>query len=183
MEGDRIPRDGRQTHLQEAFAASLALHALAGWLAFPSWPEQTALSPTPAPMTVRLASGPTSARTAAHTGDSSRLSPSPIAGPLGADTAVREKARLLQSPDLHSLEEIPVTTAGTLRLRLFVTAAGTVEKVEVRRSDPIPPALLEGIQRQFRKAPLQPARSAAGPVPSTLDIDVRFEPPPDPAAD
>lgn len=165
--------------MQEAFAASLALHVLAAWLAVPTWSEQTAAALPRPPLTVTLAAGPTIAPTTTLAGDKTDPLPPADAGTARADDTILEKARLLRGPDLYGLQEIPVTVAGVVRLRLFVTAAGTVEKVAVRRSDPIPTALLEGLQRQFKQTALQPALSATGPVPSTLDIDVRFEPLPD----
>lgn len=175
MEEPATRPDWRQPRLQQAFAASLALHVLAGWLAFPVWLEAPLARVAPGPLSVRLDarpaavppynSAPQDRNTGVTTGPSAEATPASLTRP-----------RFLILPDIDGLRTIPVPAAGMLSLRLYVTAAGTVERVELRRSDPIPPELLAGLQRQFKQAALQPAMSAAGPAPGTLDIDVRFEP-------
>lgn len=174
---DPAPRpDWRQSRLQQAFAASLALHALAGWLVFPAWQAMPVARVAPAALSVRLDARPAAALPSVP---AAKVAHASAATGLSAEAAAAgsiTRPRFLSPPDIDGLRTIPVPAAGSLSLRLYVTAAGTVERVEVRRSDPVPPELLEGIRRRFRQAALQPAMSAAGPLPGTLDIEVRFEP-------
>lgn len=95
-------------------------------------------------------------------------------------------ARFVVAPDMSLLEEYPVARPGSVTLRLRISAAGTIEDIQIRRADPAPTALIEGMTGALRRARLEPAYSDQRPVASELDIVIRYEPnrlaPADPAA-
>ena len=86
-----------------------------------------------------------------------------------------QKARFLVPPDLSLLETIPVTMSGSLTLRLDVSALGTVDRVTVIKSDPVPQELRDGLVERFRQAPLAPALDGSKAVASTLDLVIHVE--------
>lgn len=86
-----------------------------------------------------------------------------------------QRARFLAPPDLSVLEAIPVTASGSLTLRLSVSARGTVDRVAVIKSDPVPKELHDGLVDRFRQALLSPALEGSKPVASTLDLVIHYE--------
>lgn len=86
-----------------------------------------------------------------------------------------QKARFLAPPDLSVLETIPVTMSGILTLRLDVSALGTVDRVTVIKSDPVPKELRDGLVARFQEARLTPALAGSKAVASTLDLVIHFE--------
>ena len=104
--------------------------------------------------------------------------PPASAGATEASGTVTQKARFLVDPDLSVLEEIPVPSAGSLNIRLHVSALGTVDRVTVMKSDPVPKELLDGVLRRLEKARLSPALAGAEAVASTVDLTIRYEPGP-----
>ncbi|MDA8260142.1 MAG: energy transducer TonB [Betaproteobacteria bacterium] len=86
-----------------------------------------------------------------------------------------QKARFLAPPDLSVLETIPVTISGSLTLRLDVSARGTVDRVTVIKSDPVPKELHDGLVERFRQTSLAPALEGSKPVASTLDLVIHYE--------
>lgn len=99
----------------------------------------------------------------------------PDAAAASAAGNLTQKARFLAPPDLSVLEAIPVTMSGSLTLRLDVSALGTVDRVTVIKSDPVPKELRDGLVDRFRKASLAPAREGSKPVASTLDLVIHYE--------
>lgn len=85
------------------------------------------------------------------------------------------KARFLLAPDLSALENIAVPLSGSLTLRLHVSSLGTVDSVEVVKSDPVPGELVDGLLEKLRQTRLSPALAGSQPMPSTLDLVIRFE--------
>ena len=102
--------------------------------------------------------------------------PSAPPGSTEASGTVTLKARFLVDPDLSVLEEIPVPVAGSLTIRLHVSALGTVDRVTVMKSDPVPKELLDGVLSRLQKARLAPALAGSEAVASTVDLVIRFEP-------
>ena len=93
------------------------------------------------------------------------------------DGAVTEKATFIVPPDLSILEMIPVIAAGSITLRLHVSALGTVGRVEVLRSDPVPRDLMDGLLDAMGQTKLSPARRADGSAAaSQIDLVIRVEP-------
>lgn len=86
-----------------------------------------------------------------------------------------QKARFLAPPDLSALEDIPVALSGSLTLRLDVSALGTVDRVTVVKSDPVPKELRDGLVARFQEARLTPALAGSQAVASTLDLVIRYE--------
>ncbi|OHC64239.1 MAG: hypothetical protein A3H93_14195 [Rhodocyclales bacterium RIFCSPLOWO2_02_FULL_63_24] len=86
-----------------------------------------------------------------------------------------QKARFLVAPDLATLEEIPVPFSGSLTVRLYVTSLGTVDRLTVIKSDPVPKELLDGLFSRLQQAQLAPALAGSEPVASTLDLVIRYE--------
>lgn len=86
-----------------------------------------------------------------------------------------QKARFLTPPDLSALEEIPVALSGSLTLRLDVSALGTVDRITVIKSDPVPKELRDGLLTRFQEARLTPALAGSQPVASTLELVIRYE--------
>lgn len=91
-----------------------------------------------------------------------------------------QKARFLAPPDLSILETIPVTISGSLTLRLNVSALGTVDRVTVVKSDPVPKELRDGLVARFQEARLTPALAGSKAVASTLELVIRYESTPSP---
>lgn len=106
----------------------------------------------------------------------------PVAATAAGGGTLTQKARFLLDPDLSPLEGIPVLSSGSLSLRLHVSALGTVDRIAVMRSDPLPQALLDGLLERFRKAQLAPGLAGSQAVASTLDLVIHFEAGPTPAA-
>lgn len=111
--------------------------------------------------------------------------PPPLTGGRQAGELTRP-ARFVVAPDMSLLEEYPVARPGSVTLRLRISAAGVIEDIRIRRADPAPTALIEGMTGALRRARLEPAVSGERPVASELDIVIRYEPnllaPADPAA-
>lgn len=169
----------RAPRLAWPLAISLALHLCLAWLFAAGNTEQSPRSSKAVTLTVTLAS-------------KERAEPPPIAaapptaapettvGHADAATSdatgnLTQKARFLVPPDLAALEEIPVPVSGSLTLRLEVSALGTVDRVTVIKSDPVPKELLDGVIDRFQHAKLSPARAGSRAVASTLDLVIRYE--------
>lgn len=88
---------------------------------------------------------------------------------------ITEKARFLIAPDLSALESIAVPLSGSLTLRLHVSVLGTVDRLEVVKSDPVPRELVDGLLATLRQTRLAPALAGSQPVASTLDLVIRYE--------
>lgn len=165
------------TQLAWPLAASLALHLGAGWLFSSGNLQFLPRQGKSIILTVTLAStqqaeprklaqaGPPAAAPAA-----SASAPTP-----NADGPITEKARFLVPPDLSALEDIEVPLSGRLTLRLHVSSLGTVDRVEVVKSDPVPRELLDGLLATLRQTRLAPALAGLQPVASTLDLEIRYE--------
>ena len=111
-------------------------------------------------------------------------SPAPVPAPPAAPASVSvseasgtvtRKPRFLVDPDLSVLERIPVPFSGSLSIRLHVSSLGTVERVTVIKSDPVPKELLDGLVSRFEHAQLSPALAGSEAVASTLDLVIRYE--------
>ena len=103
-----------------------------------------------------------------------------IAAAPDAAGNLTQKARFLAPPDLSILETIPVTISGSLTLRLDVSALGTVDRVIVIKSDPVPKELRDGLVARFQEARLTPALAGSKAVASTLELVIRYESTPSP---
>lgn len=103
------------------------------------------------------------------------VAPASATAATGATGTITQKAHFLLPPDLSALEQISVPVSGSFTLRLEVSALGTVDRVAVVKSDPVPKALLDGAVERFRQARLAPAREGSKAVPSTLDLVIRYE--------
>lgn len=169
----------KSPRLAWALAISLALHLCLGWLLSP---QSTAFLPRgkAVSLTVALAtkehseSLPPAEAESAPVAPSTRAAESASIAPHPAGT-LTQKAHFLAAPDLAPLEEIPVPASGKLTLRLHVSAQGTVDRVAVVASDPMPGELLDGLLLRFRQTQLAPARAGSKAVASTLDLVIRFE--------
>lgn len=91
-----------------------------------------------------------------------------------------QKPRFLAAPDLSALEEISVPFSGSLTVRLHVSRLGTVDRVTVLKSDPVPQELVDGLVSRFKHAQLAPAQAGSEAVASTLDLVIRYETGPTP---
>ncbi|MDP2134231.1 MAG: hypothetical protein Q8J99_11515 [Sulfuritalea sp.] len=169
----------KSPRLAWALAISLALHLCLGWLLSPQsatfLPRSKAVTLTVA-LATREHGGnlPPAAPESAPVAPSTRAAQSTSTAPDPAGS-LTQKARFLVAPDLAPLEEIAVPASGQLTLRLHVSALGTVDRVVVVASDPIPGELLDGLLARFRQAQLAPARTGSRAVASTLDLVIRFE--------
>lgn len=103
-----------------------------------------------------------------------------VAAATDATGNLTQKARFLAPPDLSILETIPVTMSGSLTLRLDVSALGTVARVTVIKSDPVPKELRDGLVARFQEARLTPALAGSKAVASTLELVIRYESTPSP---
>jgi outer membrane biosynthesis protein TonB len=104
-----------------------------------------------------------------------------IADPAATDEGrITAKARFLVAPDLSPLEQIAVPFPGTLTVRLHVSALGTVDRVSVVQSDPVPKEMLDGLLDRLGSTRLTPAQAGSQPVASTLDVVIHFEVAPTP---
>lgn len=101
-------------------------------------------------------------------------SATPAAGTL------TQKPRFLVAPDLSALEEISVPFSGSLTVRLYVSRLGTVDRVTLLKSDPVPKELVDGLVSRFKHAQLAPAQAGSEAVASTLDLVIRYEAGPTP---
>lgn len=161
-------------------AASLALHLGAGWI-FLGSPQFLPRQGKNLTLTVTLASTQQPEPGKIVQADPPAVPPAapPVAPASTAtpntDGQITEKARFLLAPDLSALEEIAVPVSGSLTLRLHVSALGTVDRIEVLKSDPVPRELLDGLFATLRRTRLVPARAGSQPVASTLDLVIRYE--------
>lgn len=73
-----------------------------------------------------------------------------------------------------------MTISGNLTLRLDVSALGTVDRVTVIKSDPVPKELRDGLVAHFQEARLSPALAGSKAVASTLELVIRYESTPSP---
>lgn len=161
-------------------AISLALHLGLGWLLSAEVAGHLLRSAKAVTLTVVLAS-----KEATETPALVAAEPAPIPAPPTAATAtaapadaaakLTRKAHFLVDPDLSDLEEIAVPFSGSLTLRLHVSALGTVDRVIVVNSDPVPTELLDGLVSRFAQARLTPAQAGSQAVASTLDLVIRYE--------
>ena len=163
-------------------AISLALHLGLGWLLSADSAGHLARSAKAVTLTVVLA-GKERAETptVAAAAPAAATPPTPTAAAVAAADAagnLTRKARFLVTPDLADLEEIAVPFSGSLTLRLHVSALGTVDRVMVVKSDPVPKELLDGLINRFSQARLTPAQEGAQAVASTLEVVIRYEAPP-----
>ncbi len=162
-------------------AVSLALHLGAGWV-FLGSPQILSRPAKNLTLTVTLASNQQAEPRKIAQADPPSVPPSaPPTAPTPAsaqvsDGQITEKARFLVAPDLSALEDIAVPLSGSLTLRLHVSFLGTVDRVELVKSDPIPRELLDGLLEKLRQTRLVPARAGSQPVASTLNLEIRYEP-------
>lgn len=173
-------RPGPIARLAWPLAISLALHLCLGWLFAPGSAGNAPRSGKAVTLTVLLASKehpdplPVASTAPVPVAPAAPITPAATAPAEDAGN-LTQKARFLAPPDLSALEEIPVPLSGTLTLRLDVSALGTVERVTVTRSDPVPKELRDGLIARFQEARLTPARSGSLPVASSLELVIRFE--------
>jgi hypothetical protein len=163
-------------------AVSLALHLGLAWLFSPGAFDYRPRQAKAVTLTVSLPGAERRERTPARPPQASSAPPAATAATATAETpdAVTQPPRFLVAPDLAALEDIPVPAAGSLSLRLHVSALGTVDRVIVIRSDPLPTDLLDGLRRRFESTRLTPAVAGSRAVASTLDVVIRYEPAPTP---
>ncbi|MCK9381147.1 MAG: energy transducer TonB [Sulfuritalea sp.] len=161
-------------------AISLALHLGVGWLFSPGSAENRLRQAKAVTLTVTLASkdrsDPLRVSSAEPAVADSATAALPAVGEAGG--ILTQKARFLVAPNLAALEAIPVQFAGSLTLRLHVTALGTVDRITVIKGDPVPKELLDGLLTRFEHARLAPALAGSEAVASTLDLVIRYEPGP-----
>lgn len=164
------------SRLAGPLAASVFLHLVAAGL-LGLWPVHTPGQRAPlTTLTVRLAeSRPLATPPLPIPVDAVVPEPPPPPSAPGSGD-VTHKARFLVPPNLSTLETIPVTVAGSLSLRLRVSANGQVADITVVRADPIPDAMLDGILAALRQTRLEPARAGTEAVASDLDMVIRYEP-------
>jgi outer membrane biosynthesis protein TonB len=158
-------------------AASLAIHIGVGWVFFTRNLQHLPSQGKSITLTVVLAANrraePPKVAAAEPT---STLSPaSAAAAPPPIEGRITEKARFLVAPDLSSLESIAVPLSGSLTFRLYVSALGTVDRIEVIKSAPVPRELLDGLLEKLRQTRLTPALAGSRPVSSSLDLVIRYE--------
>ncbi|MCM2306036.1 MAG: energy transducer TonB [Sulfuritalea sp.] len=159
-------------------AISLALHLGLGWLLSAEVAGHLTRSAKAVTLTVVLASRETTESPAAVAAQAAPAPPPAAATAVAATDAagsLTRKARFLVEPDLADLEEIAVPFSGSLTLRLHVSALGTVDRVIVVNSDPVPKQLLDGLMSRFAQARLTPAQAGSQAVASTLDVMIRYE--------
>lgn len=173
---DANPPNSDSARMAKACVVSLGIHLLALWLGHPAWPAPWREVLPRGVVTVRIASGSPPPTAKAAFPSAAPASPAASPGRTDGNGIPVRRARLLSPPDLGALEEIPIARSGSATFRLYVTAAGTVEKVELRRTDPAPTELISALTRQFRQARLSPAETSDAAVASTLDIVIRFAP-------
>jgi hypothetical protein len=159
--------------------ASLALHLGAGWVFFGS-PQFLPRQGKNLTLTVTLAGNqqPEPRKIAQDVAPSAPPAvPNVPASPSAQSTdgQITEKARFLLAPDLSALEAIAVPVSGSLTVRLHVSSLGTVDRVVVIKSDPVPKELLDGLFEKLRQTRLAPALAGSQPVASTLDLVIRYE--------
>ena len=171
-------------------AISLALHLGLGWLLSAEATGHLARSAKAVTLTVVLASKEATETPVPAVAEPAPASPPPAATaaappPTTATAAattdaagnLTRKARFLVTPDLADLEEIAVPFSGSLTLRLHVSALGTVDRVMVVKSDPVPTELLDALVHRFAQARLTPAQAGSQAVASTLEVVIRYEAP------
>ncbi|MDZ4251314.1 MAG: hypothetical protein U1A72_01915 [Sulfuritalea sp.] len=159
-------------------AISLALHLGLGWLLSADDAGGWARSAKAVTLTVVLASKERAEAPALAAAAPAPAPPPPTAAAVAASDAagnLTRKARFLDTPDLADLEEIAVPFSGSLTLRLHVSALGTVDRVVVVKSDPVPKELLDGLVRRFSQARLTPAQVGSQAVASMLEVVIRYE--------
>lgn len=169
-------------------AISLALHLGLGWLLSAEVAGHLPRSAKAVTLTVVLASKEATETPALAAAEPAPTSPPPTAtaaaqppttttaaATIDAGGSLTRRARFLVAPDLSDLEEIAVPFSGSLTLRLHVSALGTVDRVIVVNSDPVPTELLDGLVSRFAQARLTPAQAGSQAVASTLDLVIRYE--------
>jgi TonB family protein len=67
---------------------------------------------------------------------------------------------------------------GKLKLNVFISAAGVVDRVEVAEAT-VPPAFRDSAAKAFSEARWEPARKAGKRVKTVKVVEVEFEPPPE----
>lgn len=179
-----------ETRLAASFAVSLALHLCLGWMLAPALESHRPKQAKAVTLTVFLATKdrleplpiasappavPAAAPDAAAAGSTSAT-----AAATDAVGKLTQKARFLVPPDLAALEEIPLTFSGSLNIRLHVSPLGTVDRVTLLKSDPVPKELLDGLTSRLQHSRLTPALAGSEPVASTLDLVIHYEPGPTP---
>ena len=158
-------------------AISLALHLCLGWLLSADDAGQLTRSTKAVTLTVVLVNkerAEVPALAAAAPAPAPPPTPAAVAATDAAGNLTR-KARFIDTPDLADLEQIAVPLSGSLTLRLHVSALGTVDRVMVVKSDPVPTELLDGLVSRFAQARLTPALAGSQAVTSTLDVVIRYE--------
>jgi len=158
-------------------AISLALHLGVGWL-LSTGSAQLPRKVKAIALTVSLSSK--QGADPAPISSPAPVLPTPPDSPAAvsateASGTVTQKPRFLVDPDLSVLERIPVPLSGSLSIRLHVSSLGTVERVTVIKSDPVPKELLDGLLSRFEHARLSPALAGSEAVASTLDVVIVFE--------
>ena len=162
-------------------AASLALHLGAGWVFSSGSLQFLPGQGKNVTLTVTLAGNQQAESRKIAQADPPPVAPfappaSASASAQSSDGQITEKARFLVAPDLSALEDIAVPLSGSLTLRLHVSFLGTVDRVELVKSDPIPRELLDGLLEKLRQTRLAPAQAGSQPVASTLTLEIRYEP-------
>lgn len=166
------------TQLAWPLAASLALHLGAGWVFSSGNLQFLPRQGKNVTLTVTLASNPQPEPQKFAQADQPSVPPAAPASAAtpATDGPITEKARFLLAPDLSALEGIAVPLSGKLTLRLHVSSLGTVDRIEVMKSDLVPRELLDGLLEKLRQTRLTPALAGSQPVASTLDLVIRYEP-------
>lgn len=163
----------RSPRLAWCLAASLALHLCGAWL-LSTKPAEYLTGPVRAvTLTVVL---PTQEQSLPQPIPAREQAPAPPGrNATPAAGTLTQKPRFLVAPDLSPLEEISVPFSGSLTVRLYVSPQGTVDRITVIKSDPVPKELLDGLLSRFEQAQLAPARAGPEAVASTLDLVIRYD--------
>jgi hypothetical protein len=167
--------------LRRSLLASVLIHALIIG-AFSVRSPEPRLIRKPSLIQAHLLPTPTTSKIAPREEPSPPEPAAPTTGVSSARTpahegTVTEKAVFIVPPDLSILESIPVIASGSITLRLHVSALGTVGRVEVLRSDPVPRDLMDGLLDAMGQTKLSPARRADGSAAaSQIDLVIRVDP-------
>lgn len=92
--------------------------------------------------------------------------------------AFTQPARFAVPPDFSPLQALPLVGPVRLRLRLHVSALGTLTRVEVLETDGVTGEFLATVQEQLEIAHYTWALAGSDPVPASFEILIKARPDP-----
>jgi hypothetical protein len=164
-----------------SLACSVALHTLVVVVTSMTKPTQHTQTPPPPPLLAKLrATTSTNVTTVPEPPVGETLTeqlPQSAAEPSQpSDLKLTRQARFAIPPDLHPLETVPLIGSTRLRLRLHVSALGTLTRIEILETQRVSGEFLATVYQQLEAARYTQALAGPQAVSGTFEILIEAQP-------